>query len=75
MTTINTNSNVAPFGSVAVFTAVQFVERVARAVKAKFVADRTYKELSKLSAGQLRDIGLAEQNLDDFCRHIARHSR
>ncbi|QIE55313.1 DUF1127 domain-containing protein [Pikeienuella piscinae] len=66
---INTRS--APFGAVTISSVVQSVERAARAFRAKFVADRTYRELSKLSQSQLRDIGLGDQDLNEFCRRIA----
>lgn len=68
-------SRVAPFGSVAIFRAVEFVEGVVKAVNAKFVADRTYRELSKLSPAQLRDIGLGEHDLADFANDVARRAR
>ena len=64
----------APFGAVAVYRVVEFVEGAAKAVKAKFVADRTYRELSRLSPAQLRDIGLGEYDLEAFSRDVARRS-
>lgn len=68
------NNRVAPFGAISALRTVEFFERVSRAVKAKFVADETYRELSKLSGHQLRDIGLGEHDLDAFSRDVARRS-
>ena len=65
-------SRVAPFGAVATFRVVEFFDNIAKSVKAKYIADRTYRELSKLSPAQLRDIGLGEQDLDTYSRDVAR---
>lgn len=67
-------TRVAPFGAIAALRVVEFFERVNKTVKAKFVADRTYRELSKLSPSQLRDIGLGEQDLGAYSRDVARRS-
>ena len=67
-------TRVAPFGAISALRAVELFERAGRAIKAKFVADETYRELSKLSPAQLRDIGLGEQDLDAYCREVARRS-
>ena len=67
-------SRVAPFGAVAALRVVEFFERASKAVQAKFVADRTYRELSKLSPAQLQDIGLGEQDLSAYCRDVARRA-
>ena len=67
-------TRVAPFGAVAIFRVVEFIERAGKAVKAKFVADRTYRELSRLSPAQLRDIGLGEHDLATFANDVARRS-
>ena len=65
---------VAPFGAVSALRVVEFFERAGRSIKAKFVADETYRELSKLSPAQLRDIGLGEQDLSAYCRDVARRA-
>ena len=67
-------TRVAPFGAITALRVVEFFERAGKIVKAKFVADRTYRELSKLSPAQLRDIGLGEQDLSAYCRNVARRS-
>lgn len=67
-------TRVAPFGAITALRVVEFFERASKTVKAKFVADRTYRELSKLSPAQLRDIGLGEQDLSAYCRNVARRS-
>lgn len=67
-------TRVAPFGAITALRVVEFFERARKTVKAKFVADRTYRELSKLSPAQLRDIGLGEQDLSAYCRNVARRS-
>lgn len=67
-------TRVAPFGAITALRVVEFFERAGKTVKAKFVADRTYRELSKLSPAQLRDIGLGEQDLSAYCRNVARRS-
>lgn len=64
----------APFGAIAALRVVEFFERVGIAVKAIFIADRTYRELSKLSASQLRDIGLGDQDLSAYSREVARRA-
>lgn len=64
----------APFGAVVVLRAVETVERAIKVVKAKFIADRTYSQLSSLSESQLRDIGLADQDLRSYCSSIARRN-
>lgn len=65
------HSRVAPFGAITTYRIVEAFERSISAVRAKFVADRTYRELSRLTPTQLRDIGLGEQDLTDFCRTAA----
>ena len=65
----------APFGAIASLRFVEFFEGAARAIKTRIVAERTYNELSKLSAAQLRDIGLADQDLGTFCRDAAARAR
>ncbi|MEL7465117.1 MAG: DUF1127 domain-containing protein [Pseudomonadota bacterium] len=67
-------SRTAPFGAISTLRFVEFFERASRAVKAKFVADETYRTLSKLSPRQLQDIGLGEQDLTAFSRDIARRA-
>lgn len=67
-------TRVAPFGAITALRVVEFFERAGKTIKAKFVADRTYRELSKLSPAQLRDIGLGEQDLSAYCRNVARRS-
>ena len=67
-------TRVAPFGAITAFRFVEFVERAVKTVKAKFVADNTYHELAKLTPAQLRDIGLADQDLDAYCRQVARRA-
>lgn len=64
----------APFGAVAIFRVVEFIERAGKAVKAKFVADRTYRQLSKLTPAQLRDIGLGDHDLAAFASDVARRA-
>lgn len=64
----------APFGAVTTFRIVQAMEKTVKAVKAKFIADRTYGELSRLSTAQLRDIGLGEQDLESYCRDLSRRA-
>lgn len=71
MAAIETTTRSAPFGAIAISSAVQLIERTVRALRAKRVADRTFGELSKLSPSQLRDIGLGDQDLEEFCRRIA----
>ena len=67
-------TRVAPFGAITSLRFVEFFETVARVIKTKFVEERTYAELSKLSAAQLRDIGLADQDLGAYCREVARRA-
>lgn len=61
----------APFGAIFILKVVELAEDALKMAKAKYVANRTYNELSRLSSAQLRDIGLGDQDLDAFCRTIA----
>lgn len=58
----------APFGAETVYKATEVFENVIKMIKTKIVADRTYRELSKLSAHQLADIGLGDTDLAEFSR-------
>mgnify|MGYP000616230054 CR=1 FL=1 len=66
---------VAPFGAESVYKATEVFENVIQMIKAKLVADRTYRELSKLSAHQLADIGLGETDLVEFSRSASNRVR
>lgn len=65
---------VAPFGAESVFKATEVFENAIKMIKTKLVADRTYRELSKLSVHQLTDIGLGETDLAEYSRTSARRS-
>mgnify|MGYP000630771538 CR=1 FL=1 len=62
---------VAPFGAETVFKVTEVFEGVVNMIKAKIVADRTYRELSRLSAHQLSDIGLGDTDLTAFSRNAS----
>jgi len=61
-----------PFGAIAVFKAVSFLDGLVTAVRTKLAAERTHAELSRLSSAQLRDIGLGDHDLSSFCRDLSR---
>ncbi|MEO0360405.1 MAG: DUF1127 domain-containing protein [Pseudomonadota bacterium] len=60
--------------SVAAFRVVSLAERVVKAARAKLVAERTHAQLSRLTPAQLRDIGLADQDLHEVSRTMAARS-
>ena len=68
------HNSTAPFGAITAYRVIDAADRVVKAVKAKFIADRAYAELKRLSPAQLRDIGLADQDLDAFTREVARRA-
>lgn len=68
-------SRAAPLSAILAYRAVDLAERAVAAIRAKMVADRTYRELSRLSPDLLRDIGLGEQDLASFCDSAARARR
>jgi hypothetical protein len=65
-------SRTAPFGAITVHNIVSVCDIAYRAIRAKIAAERTHDQLSRLSAAQLRDIGLADQDLGSFCRDLSR---
>lgn len=62
----------APFGAETVYRATVVFEDVVNMIRAKLIADRTYRALSKLSAQQLSDIGLGDTDLAEFSRTSSR---
>lgn len=72
MALIDNTRRALPVGAIAIFRAVQFVERAIGAVQGKLVAERTRKELARLSPSQLRDIGLGDRDPSKFCDEIVR---
>jgi len=65
-------TNAVPFGAISVHKMVSFLDRAINVVRAKFIEDRTYETLSRLTPAQLRDIGLADHDLPSFCRDMSR---
>ncbi|MEM7547345.1 MAG: DUF1127 domain-containing protein [Pseudomonadota bacterium] len=64
-------TRVAPFGAISVLRLVETFEAAVKFMKAAIVANRTHNQLSSLSQAQLRDIGLADQDLAAFCWKMA----
>lgn len=74
MAAINTVRSSAPI-SVPSFSSQNFFKRVFVAFTERLAAERTYRELSRLSHAQLRDIGLEEHDLMEVSRELARGVR
>lgn len=64
-----------PFGAISVHKIVSFADRMVAAVRAKFVAERTLSQLSRLTPAQLRDIGLADHDLISVSYQMSRRNR
>ncbi|MGB0854116.1 MAG: DUF1127 domain-containing protein [Pikeienuella sp.] len=66
----------APFGAESVYKVTSTIENVfltiTNMIKAKLVADRTYRTLSQLSAHQLNDIGLGQTDLREYAKSASR---
>lgn len=62
----------APFGAISIYSIVDAVEQTGALIRAKIVAERTHRALTKLSPRTLQDIGLGETDLAEFSQNIAR---